>query len=70
MKLLVFRDFSIIFLNFSEFLRIFNDFSNLKSNFQIIYSAQVTWRDLKHPIASRSNGQRTKSHGSGRSVRS
>ena len=26
------------------------DFSNLKSNFQINYSAQVTWCNMEHPI--------------------
>ena len=44
MNSLIFIDFS---LNSSE-LKIFS--SNLKSNFQIIYNAQVTWHNLERPI--------------------
>ena len=47
MNFLIFRDF---FWIFSDFFELIIDFSNLKSIFQFINSAEVTWRNLERPI--------------------
>ena len=46
------------------------DFSNLNQFFILFLSAQVTWHDLDHPIASRSTVKTGRRCGSLRSVRS
>ena len=56
-EFLIFRNFFGFFLNFSNFFMNFYGFSGIKMNFsnlklifQIIYSAQVTWRNLERLI--------------------